>query len=122
MTQSVQLEAPVSVIRTLASARVAQVSREPCVMSVMMAIGTWMETMGVSPATVTENMLLTTSVTRSQASVYASQNMEAEYVTSVVRITLETLIYSACFVTVTWRAPFIQLVTLTRVSVCVSQE
>jgi len=68
-------------------------------------------------------------------------------VTSVARITLETQIYSAyvsdymksfvlsqvtvCrlkmissflqLVTVTWRAPFFQVVTLTRVSVCVSQ-
>lgn len=131
MTQSVQLEVPASVTRKLASARVAQVSREPSVMSVRMDTGTWMENLGASSVTVTQNMLSTTSVTRlvscvyiiihttnslkkrclimffgvhtftlcpsrSQASVCASQSMEAENVTSVGRITLETPIYSAC--------------------------
>lgn len=65
MTQSVQLEAPVSVTRKPASAHVEQVSKEPFVMSVRMDTGTWMGSLGASPATVTQNMLSTMSVTRS---------------------------------------------------------
>lgn len=70
MTQSVQLEAPVSVTRKLASAHVEQVSREPYVMSVRMNTGTWMGSLGASHVNVTQNMLSTTSVTRLISSVY----------------------------------------------------
>lgn len=64
MTQSVQLEVPVSVTRKPASAHVAQVSMELFVMSVRMDTGTWMGSLGASPATVTQNMLSITSVIR----------------------------------------------------------